>query len=55
MKLANLLKESKLNESQSDDLFDDVLELIRTRTRKMSDDETYKFHEKLKSWMNKLI
>ena len=37
------------------ELFDKVLELIRKHTRDMSDDEAYKFHEKIKAWTNKLI
>jgi hypothetical protein len=45
-----------LNESEnSDNLFMDVLELIRNRTRQMNDDDAFEFHEKLKTWVNKLI
>jgi hypothetical protein len=45
-----------LNESEnSDNLFMDVLELIRNRTRQMNDDDVFEFHEKLKTWVNKLI
>ena len=46
-------KKTKVN--TSNELFDEVLELIRKHTRNMSDDEAYKFHEKLKTWTNKLI
>ena len=44
-----------LKENKSNDLFDDVLNLIRTRTRKMNDDEVYEFHERLKKWTNSLL
>ena len=45
----------RLRENQSDGLFDEVIELIRNRTRQMSDDDAYNFHEKLKKWTNSLI
>jgi hypothetical protein len=44
-----------IKENIVDDLFYDVLELIRKRTRQMNDDEAFEFHEKLKKWTNKLI
>ena len=45
-----------LNESKnSDNLFMDVLELIRNRTLQMNYDDVFEFHEKLKTWVNKLI
>jgi len=47
--------ENTIAEGKASELFDDVLELIRKRTREMNDDDAYEFHEKLKTWMNKLI
>jgi hypothetical protein len=41
--------------SPANQLFDDVKELIKTRTRKMNDDDAFEFHEKLKKWANSLI
>jgi len=53
----NILKEYTeiITENKADKLYDDVLNLIQKRTRKMNDDEAYEFHEKLKKWCNKLI
>ena len=42
-------------DSKSDDLFTDVLALIRKRSKSMSDDEVSAFHDKLKGWVNKAI
>jgi len=54
--VASSVTENKKTKSKtSNELFDEVLELIRKYTRNMSDDEAYKFHEKLKTWTNKLI
>jgi len=49
------VNENTIVEGKASELFDDVLELIRKRTREMNDDDAYKFHEKLKTWTNKLI
>lgn len=51
----NKLFEESIEMNPADELFYDVKELIRTRTRQMNDDNTYEFHEKLKKWTNSLI
>lgn len=39
--------------SKSDQLFYQVLKLIREKSKSLTDDEVYKFHEMLKDWINK--
>ena len=39
--------------SKSDQLFYQVLKLIREKSKSLTDDEVYKFHEMLKDWTNK--
>lgn len=41
--------------SDSEKLYLEVLKMIREKTKNMSDDEVYKFHEMLKNWTNKTI
>ena len=41
--------------SDSEKLYLEVLKMIREKTRDISDDEVYKFHEMLKNWTNKTI
>ena len=41
--------------SDSEKLYLEVLKMIREKTRDISDDEVYKFHEVLKDWTNKTI
>jgi hypothetical protein len=47
--------ENTIVEGKAKELFDEILELIRKRTREMNDDDAFEFHEKLKTWINKLI
>jgi hypothetical protein len=47
--------ENTIVEGKAKELFDEVIELIRKRTREMNDEDAYKFHEELKAWTNKLI
>lgn len=53
MKLSKIFEDTK--GKSGDDLFREIIAIINKETRKMSDDETYKFHERLKTWCNKLI
>ena len=41
--------------SEAEKLYLEVLKMIREKTRNISDDEVYKFHEMLKNWTNKAI
>lgn len=41
--------------SKAEKLYLEVLKMIREKTKNMSDDEAYKFHEMLKDWFNKTI
>ena len=42
-----------MNKTQK--LYLEILKMIREKTKNMSDDEVYKFHEMLKDWTNKTI
>ncbi len=41
--------------NKAEKLYLDILKMIREKTKNMSDDEVYKFHEMLKDWTNKTI
>ena len=41
--------------SKTQKLYLEILQMIREKTKNMSDDEVYKFHEMLKDWTNKII
>lgn len=47
----------KLNESRSDveRSYDKVMDLIQKESRRLSDDDAYELHEKLKEFFNRLF
>jgi hypothetical protein len=44
------IESSKLN-----DAYDKIINLIRIESRKLSDDDSFELHEKLKKFFNKLL
>jgi len=43
----------KANKLQVEDCFAQTLKLIRKFSKKLSDDDCYKYHKQMKSWYNK--
>ncbi len=52
--LKQLIKE-EINQSKVNNSYDKIINLIRTEARKLSDDDAFELHEKLKKFFNKLI
>ena len=52
--LRQLIRE-EINQSKVNDSYDKVIDLLRKEARKLSDDDAYELHEKLKKFFNKLI
>jgi hypothetical protein len=45
----------EINQSKVNDSYDKVISLLKKEARKLSDDDAYELHEKLKKFFNKLI
>jgi hypothetical protein len=45
----------EINSKKVNASYDRIIELIRKEARKLSDDDTFELHEKLKKFFNKLI
>lgn len=52
--LKQIIKE-EFDDSQVDNYYNEIIELIRKRSRELDDDSSYKLHEKLKEFFNRLV
>lgn len=52
--LKQIIKE-EFDDSQVDNYYNEIIELIRKRSRELDDDSSYKLHEKLKEFFNRLF
>lgn len=52
--LKQIIKE-EFDDSQVDNYYNEIVELIRKRSRELDDDSSYKLHEKLKEFFNRLF
>lgn len=56
--IKNILKQiikEEFDDSQVDNYYNEIIELIRKRSRELDDDSSYKLHEKLKEFFNRLV
>ena len=56
--IKNILKQiikEEFDDSKVDNYYNEIIELIRKRSRELDDDSSYKLHEKLKEFFNRLV
>lgn len=52
--LKRLIKE-EYNDNQIDTYYDEILELLKKRSIELDDESSFKLHEKLKEFFNRLV
>jgi hypothetical protein len=45
----------EINQSKVNNSYDKIIDLLKKEARKLSDDDAFELHEKLKKFFNKLI
>jgi len=56
--IKNILKQiikEEFDDSKVDNYYNEIIELIRKRSRELDFDSSYKLHEKLKEFFNRLV
>ena len=56
--IKNILKQiikEEIDNGKVDKYYNEIIELIRKRSRELDDDSSYKLHEKLKEFFNRLF